>query len=55
MRLAKCVRKDNVIPNLNGVLLDLSPFFHLHGTQPIRSLDEEAADKLVEEFIKGSK
>lgn len=53
--LTKCERTDNDIPNLNGVLLELFPFFHLHGTQPIRSLDEEAADKFVKEFIKGSK
>jgi len=53
--LAKCERMNNDIPHLNDVLLELSPFFCLRRTQSIGSLDEEAADKVVKEFVKSSK
>jgi len=46
---------NNDIPHLNDVLLELSPLFRFSGTQPFRSLDEEAADEVVEQVIKGGK
>jgi hypothetical protein len=45
---------NNDIPHLNDVFLELCPFFCLRRIQPIGSLDEEAADKVVEEFINSS-